>query len=262
MIDYNEQFKELWRKAGRHPKTSNDWSRRAPTMHPEPFLENSYTRTFLEKLDLAGCDTVLDLGCGVGNLLIPLASRLQHGWGVDYSPGMLEEARKKAAAWGAQNLTWVEADWRSGACTLPGADLVLASRSLDAEDMRAALTRLNGWAGRRVYLTYRVGRSYLDESLLAAVERDVPPRPDHHLLMKILEQMGLHPKLDYIQTDKTSYYESAEALHRRVEWTLGALTQAEQRRLDAFYERLPADAEGLRRHDHGTLWAFIAWEKE
>jgi len=161
MTDYNEQFKTQWRKCRRHPKTPFDWSGRASTMHPEPFLENSYTRTFLEKVKLTDCRSVLDLGCGVGNLLIPLAMRLEQGWGVDYDSGMLEVAKKNAEFYGARNIDWIEADWRDVAQVLPKADLVLASRSVDAEDMQAALTRLNELAKRRVCLTYRVGRCYL-----------------------------------------------------------------------------------------------------
>ncbi|MDD2235637.1 MAG: class I SAM-dependent methyltransferase [Kiritimatiellae bacterium] len=262
MINYNEQFKVQWRKCRRHPKTPFDWSGRAATIHPEPFLENSYTRTFLEKVDLTDCRSILDLGCGVGNLLIPLALRLDQGWGVDYAAGMLEVARKHAEEYEARNIEWIEADWRDEAQSLPKADLVLASRSVDAEDMQAALTRLNGLAARRVCLTYRVGRSYLAESLLEAVGREVPPRPDHDLLMNILEQMGLRAHLDFIHTEKCSNYESTEALLRRVEWTLGGLSADEAKRLECFYETLPQEEDGTRRHDHAIIWAFIGWEKE
>lgn len=260
-MDYNEQFKAQWRRCGRHPKSAEDWSRRASTIHPEAFLENSYTRTFLEKADVSGCAGVLDLGCGVGNLLIPLALRLSRACGVDYAAGMLEAAKANAAAYGAANIEWIQTDWQHPAVPLPQADLVLASRSLDAEDMQAALTKLNALARRRVYLTYRVGRSYLDESLLTAIGRDVPARPDHELLLNILRSMGISAGLDFIHTEKTSRYETGEALRQRVEWTMGELTASEQERLDRFYEDLPAEADGARLHTHAILWAFIGWEK-
>ena len=44
-----------------------------------------------------GVCTVLDLGCGTGNHVIPLARRCYKVVGVDYSEAMLAHARKKAA---------------------------------------------------------------------------------------------------------------------------------------------------------------------
>jgi len=38
-------------------------------------------------------DRVLDFGCGVGRLVLPLASRSNHVTGMDVSPSMLDEAR-------------------------------------------------------------------------------------------------------------------------------------------------------------------------
>ena len=260
-MDYNEEYKALWRKCARHPKTAEDWSRRAPAMHKEPFLENSYTRTFLERVNLQGCESVLDLGCGVGNLLIPLLPKLHRGYGVDYAPGMLEEARRNAGEAGVSNVEWIEADWQHPAEPLPQADIVLASRSLDAEDMQAALMKLDGLARRRVYLTYRVGRSYLDDELLNAVGRHVEPRPDHLLLLHILLHMHIRGTLDYIDTAKTAEYETFDALRRRVEWTLGALNTDEADGLGRFFETLPKAENGDRLHTHRITWAFITWEK-
>ncbi len=260
-MDYNERYKEQWRICARHPKSAEDWSRRASSIHPESFMENSYTRTFLEKVDLSGCESVLDLGCGVGNLLIPLALRLKRACGVDYASGMLEEAKKNAEAHGAHHIEWIETDWHHPSRPLPCSDVVLASRSLDAEDMQAALKQLDALACRRVYVTYRAARSYLDENLLTAVGRSMPPRPDHVLLLGILLQINIRARLDFIDTEKVSHYDSAEALKQRVEWTLGALSAAEADRLERYYESLPVDAGGTRRHIHRITWAFIGWEK-
>jgi SAM-dependent methyltransferase len=45
----------------------------------------------------------LDFGCGVGRLLIPLASRCKRVVGVDVSPSMLEETRKNFGRMGISN---------------------------------------------------------------------------------------------------------------------------------------------------------------
>jgi SAM-dependent methyltransferase len=52
----------------------------------------------LAKHSAAGPKSILDLGCGTGNHALPLAQRGHRVTGVDRSPGMLAQARAKAAA--------------------------------------------------------------------------------------------------------------------------------------------------------------------
>ena len=64
-----------------------------------------------ERLDASFSPSrVLDFGCGVGRLLIPLAARCEAVVGVDVSPSMLAEARRNCAAAGATNVTLVRGD--------------------------------------------------------------------------------------------------------------------------------------------------------
>ncbi|MBL8350009.1 MAG: class I SAM-dependent methyltransferase [Burkholderiaceae bacterium] len=53
---------------------------------------------------------VLDFGCGVGRVALPLAECVDEVVGVDVSPAMLEEARRNQAAAGLTNLTWLLSD--------------------------------------------------------------------------------------------------------------------------------------------------------
>jgi len=57
-------------------------------------------------------DTVLELACGTGRVTIPLAKAGLRVTGIDLSRGMLEEARRKAAAEGV-SASWIEADMRA-----------------------------------------------------------------------------------------------------------------------------------------------------
>ena len=52
----------------------------------------------------------LDFGCGVGRLLIPLATRCKEVTGVDVSPSMLTEARRNCEAAGANDVRLVQGD--------------------------------------------------------------------------------------------------------------------------------------------------------
>lgn len=59
-----------------------------------------------ELLGLGGDESVLDVAAGTGATALPLARRLPHGRvvAVDFSPGMLDQARNAAAAQGLGNL--------------------------------------------------------------------------------------------------------------------------------------------------------------
>jgi SAM-dependent methyltransferase len=49
----------------------------------------------------------LDFGCGVGRLTIPLAAYFDEVLGIDIAPGMVEEARSRAAAAGSSNVRFL-----------------------------------------------------------------------------------------------------------------------------------------------------------
>lgn len=75
--------------------------------------------TALDFQDSFSPNRVLDFGCGVGRLLVPLAERFNHVVGVDISPSMLAEAQKHVARFGDRvtlcqsddDLTRVEGDF-------------------------------------------------------------------------------------------------------------------------------------------------------
>lgn len=56
---------------------------------------------------LTRADTVVDLGCGTGQLTIPIAHRVHAVVGVDPEPDMLTRARTAAAEQSVANATWV-----------------------------------------------------------------------------------------------------------------------------------------------------------
>jgi SAM-dependent methyltransferase len=52
---------------------------------------------------------VLDFGCGVGRMSLPLAERCEHVYGVDVSPAVLREADRNARLRNLSNVEWLEA---------------------------------------------------------------------------------------------------------------------------------------------------------
>lgn len=78
-------------------------------------------------LPLSGCD-VLEIGCGTGKNTVWLAASARHVTRLDFSPGMLDEARRRVSA---ANVTFVRHDIRApwplgeGAVDLVVGNLVL-----------------------------------------------------------------------------------------------------------------------------------------
>jgi trans-aconitate 2-methyltransferase len=66
--------------------------------------QEEWAREVLERLALAGGETVLDAGCGSGRVTRMLLERLPRGRvvGVDGSQAMIDEARKNLAQWSDQ----------------------------------------------------------------------------------------------------------------------------------------------------------------
>jgi trans-aconitate methyltransferase len=63
--------------------------------------------TLTGAFSLTGSDVVIDLGCGTGQLTLPIARRVHAAAGVDPEPDMLARARQAAAEQGVRNVSWL-----------------------------------------------------------------------------------------------------------------------------------------------------------
>lgn len=63
--------------------------------------------SLVSAFDLTGDDRVLDLGCGTGQLTLPLAARIGAAVGMDPEPDMLALARAVANERGTRNVSWI-----------------------------------------------------------------------------------------------------------------------------------------------------------
>lgn len=84
--------------------------------HAPQYMSNVFTRNtarevdfLIEELALAPGGSVLDVACGTGRHSIELARRGYRPTGLDFSPGMLRQAREAAIAANVV-VQWVEAD--------------------------------------------------------------------------------------------------------------------------------------------------------
>ncbi len=110
-------------------------------------------------------DTVLELGCGSGRLLVPLVERFAHAeridfWGVDISEAMLHKLRSKVDVTAPYAPRLVQADVREFSIPM-ACDLILASFHLpnlmmNHANLRAMLRRMHHHLLGRALLNFHV----------------------------------------------------------------------------------------------------------
>ncbi|HEX2088913.1 MAG TPA: class I SAM-dependent methyltransferase [Actinomycetota bacterium] len=94
--------------------------------------------------------SVVDVGCGGGAASLPLASRASRLIGVDPSPDMLREFRRRAEKTGAA-VSVIEGNWPEVAGHTPVADVVVCHHVFyNAPDLAKFVARLTDHAKKRV----------------------------------------------------------------------------------------------------------------
>ncbi|MDM7456334.1 MAG: methyltransferase domain-containing protein [Tepidimonas sp.] len=257
-IDFAQLYRTHMQAAGGREKPPQEWDARAKEMGKLTGT-SSYVRDFVERMNLDGCDTLLDVGCGTGAIALALAPQLKRVYALDYSQGMLDVLMKNARTLGIDNVTPIRLAWEDDWRDVPICDVVTASRSTTVMDMADALTKLDAKARRRVYLTNMAGGRFIDAEVAELLGRSRPALPDYIYIINLLYQMGRHPRLDYISSDnRLAGAKNFDEFVRKVTFAVGALRDDERERLKAWYE---ADPQRSQRGGAPFRWAFVAWER-
>ena len=253
------------------PADASHWSGRAKSYGEHSLGE--YERTFIERAQIKPGQTVLDFGCGIGLLAIPLAKMGCKVIACDFSEGMLAMLREGAAAAGvsdsidARLLAWDD-DWRAAGIEPDSVDVAIASRSISTHNLLGALTKLDRTARERVCVTVAAGCSpRRDERAFAAVGRTRPPVVDYAFCTNILFQHGAFPEISYIVTrSRPAFADRNEAFESLTDMLGSSLTSDERVALEAFLDEhyaVDEHAKPGRAYASDELrevrWAFISW---
>jgi SAM-dependent methyltransferase len=184
----------------------NDWTRIAhegiDLMNPLPAAKLDEV---IDVLTLEGGARAIDLGCGKGELLRRLAARYEiRGVGVDSSPALLEEARRRAPA----GVTYVVADLTAFSTGAPF-DLA-ASLGASVGGFRPTLARLAGHlrSGGLALLGEGYWRREPDDAYLEALGATRDEMADYAGLFAAAAEAGLEPR--YAVTASTDDFDRYE----------------------------------------------------
>ena len=273
MTRENRDWNAEWMRLSDRREVVHDaafWDRRAPDFRGGDET-TPYVAGFIASMRIRPGESVLDVGCGSGALALPLARAGHDVVALDFSSGMLDALRRRAAADGLRNVTTVHAAWDDDwhAAGVDAADVVIASRSLDVRDLRAALEKLDAFARRRICITLPAdGLLYPQLLAQAAVGRPPTKRGDHGIALHVLSQMGIEAEVILLQHASHSRYDSREAALESLRRMVAPTDEREERALERYVTEHLVETTGAdgrrewRREPEITVrWAFLAWDK-
>jgi len=258
-IDFNKLYMEQKEATTFKMKSKEAWDIKADSMNKRVH-KSIYNEQFLKLLNLEKIDTLLDVGCGVGNLSLKLAPKLSKVYCLDYSTKMLELLNENAKKQNINNITTINKSWYDSWDDISKADLVIASRSMEVKDMKEALEKLNNKANKKVVISYKVGGSFVSDEILDVLQKDIIKKPDYIYLLNILYSMGITATLDFVQSEgRGTVYTSKDKFIESVSWSIGSLRSDEIKKLETYYDNLD---ENKKFKEDFVSWAIISWNKK
>ncbi|MDY0194574.1 MAG: class I SAM-dependent methyltransferase [Sulfurovaceae bacterium] len=255
-IDFARMYREHKSATNFKGKNSAEWDAKSKDM-AATVLNSPYVNDFISRMDISGDEVVLDIGCGPGTLAIPLAKKVKQVIAIDFSEKMLEELESRAKLEGITNIRTYHLSWEDDWCNLPKADIAVASRSIEVQDIEMALSKMSSQAAKACYLTYKVGGSFVDMEILEYIGKKIITKPDFWYIPLLLYKKGYLPHIDYIETHRASIrYSSADEFISSLIWSVHELNETQQQKAREYYERFIATKNHLPKP---FTWAFISW---
>jgi SAM-dependent methyltransferase len=124
------------------------WDNEAPFYNRMVQMEKYYTQKQIDLLEISPEDTVLDVCCGPGRLVVPLSKKAAKVTGLDASPAMLGLLSDYAEVEGnTEKIETILMDWenKEDVHTLEKHDIVITSRSAGLFDIHELVRLARKW---------------------------------------------------------------------------------------------------------------------
>lgn len=200
-------------------ETNKMWSRVSKIYDFMSRLEKKYTLKQVNSLILNESDTVLDVGCGIGRLTVPIAKKVSKVTALDIADEMLHVCKKNVEEAGLENVTIINSDWNEIEIDKDIAkhDVAFSSRSVGLYD----IIKLNNVAKKYAYLLsfsqYPTLRDVQMEMLTNI--NDIKKREVDHVkqrmfgynvIFNMLYDLGIDPMVKVVEDGFEKFYESKE----------------------------------------------------
>lgn len=265
-LDWHELWQNARAKKSWTPKGPADWDKKAVS-----FAKRNSTSPFvdlvLQHIPLDSKTTILDGGSGPGTLSLPLADLAKSVTALDYSKGMLEVLRDRAQKQGKANIHTVLGSWEDDwdALKIKKHDICIACRSLSVNNLKEALSKLNKYAKRAVFVVDRINPTPFDNGAFEAINRPFRSGPDYIYTINTLYSMDIRPNVNVISLGLETQFNDMEAALESYRWMFKDLTGEEEQILTEYItsnSRTTKSGELILKRSNPQRWAVIWWEKE
>ena len=254
----NARAKKAWKS-----KTSKQWNSNAASFSKRT-RKSAYSDRFLALVDIGPETTVLDVGCGPGTLAVPIARKAMSVTAIDYASGMLEELENEARKNELSNIRSLKCAWEDDweQASVGRHDIVIASRSMNIENLADGISKLNSHATHRVVISERIDPTPFDPDIFTALGRPFNSGPDYIYTLNTLYKLGIHPRIDHIELPAQTVYRNLQEAVDSYKWMLKDLSEREEDRLKKFV------SSRIRKQKDGTLilkrrfpprWAVLSY---
>lgn len=271
-MDWDKRWKEIHQKREKHFGVEF-WNKRADNFRKNGKM-GIYEKNFLKLANIPEGASVFDMGCGSGTLAIPLAEAGHEVYAGDFSPVMLEALEKEVKKKGMEDrihlfhMNWNE-DWSS--FDIPVCDVAISSRSMIVENLSEAIKKLSSKAKKQVHISSGTAVStHINTRLADAIGFKDIPKGGYALIVHALLDMGIMPRVEYIQSDRKDRFGSMEECFETIStrYFPRELSESEIALLKKYndehlIEHKDSDGNVFFEYDElwPVRWAFISWDK-
>ncbi len=265
-IDWQLLWKNSRQTKSWKSKNAGEWSQKSASF-AQRTRHSPYVRQFLDSVAVDRNTTLLDVGCGPGTLAVPFARKVSRVTAIDYSRGMLDQLEAYAREEGVHNITTIQCAWEDSweEKQIGRHDLVIASRSMNIEDLAAGIEKLQKHALRQVVIAERIAPTPYDPDAFAAIGRSFSSGPDYIYTMNMLHHLDIHPRIEHIELTAEPCFENLDEAVQSYRWMFRDLSEEEERKLTLFLSSRISKASDdsiVIKRNYPQRWALLSWAKK
>jgi len=274
-IDWNEVWKDGVIFYAGQADTESAWNGVAASMNAG-LDKGDYGQNVFDRIRANPEWSVLDIGCGPGLLVMPLAKAFKQVTALDVSSEMLHYVKQNAKKANLNNITCINKGFEYAVIGIDVKphDVVVASRSMGyVKDLKQFLLNMNTAAKRYAYLTWGTDDRPFDIGIYQAIGRPYGDTRSYIVIYNLLVQLGIKANIELFDCDmgvtpQNSVESALSAIKKRFnDMNMGLeLTKEEETRLIPYLEKkLTVNQEGIPQiafHNNTQNIALIWWEPQ